>query len=44
MIAEATGMVATLIVGGPEPAQAGRLQVIRYVVFSFYYGYNLSTV
>lgn len=27
-------MVATLIVGGPEPAQAGRLQVIRYVVSS----------
>ena len=27
-------MMASLIVGGPEPTQEGRLQVIRYVFLS----------
>lgn len=30
---EHTGMKATLLFGGPEPADGGRLNVIRYVFF-----------
>jgi len=33
LIAEATGMKVTLLAGGPEPAQQGRLQMIRYVYY-----------
>ena len=31
LICEATGMKGSMFFGGPEPAQGGRLQLIRYV-------------
>lgn len=34
LICEHTGMKATLLVGGPEPADGGRLNIIRYVIFT----------
>lgn len=33
LICAHTGMKATLLVGGPEPADGGRLNIIRYVEF-----------
>lgn len=32
LICDHTGMKATLLVGGPEPADGGRLNIIRYVI------------
>lgn len=35
LVCRYTGMKATMIVGGPEPADRGRLNIIRYVQHNF---------